>query len=162
MKTLKVKYNKAITLHKTKTITLPLAIDFPIPSKTLVEDEIIMPFEKIKSKGDAIIYCFQYMDANMLEDILEDDSTYDDQSKWHYIENLKRNFQVFSDAGDTYFKCFKGSCNGRSCSKKQTTLGFDFVGNNSKITYTLIVDIVDGKVLDLYECHSGWMKDLKS
>lgn len=142
-------------------INLPLALDRPISSKALVEGEIVMPFENIKSKGDAVIYCFQHMDLELLNDILDDDLTYEDISKPHFLSNLKQKFKAFSDAGDTYLKCFKGSCDGRACSNKKTTVGFDFKGNKSKKTYTLIVDIVDGNVLDLYECHGGWMKDFE-
>ncbi len=87
--------------------------------------------------------------------------TYEDKSKPHFIRNIKQKFQTFSDAGDTFLKCFKGCCNGRGCSNKKTTVGFDFKGNKSKKVYTLIADIVDGNVLDLYECHGGWMKDFE-
>lgn len=152
MKTSTLKIKKRLTSAKNKTIVLPLFLDLAIPAKALVENEIMMPFEKIKSKGDAVIYCFQHMDAVMLNDILEDDLTYEDKSKKHFIRDIKLKFQAFTASGDTYLQCFKGRCDGKSCRNKNTLVGFDFVGNKSKNRFTIIVDSEQGKIINLFEC----------
>jgi hypothetical protein len=146
------KNTKTLTHVKSKTKVLHLAMDCPIQSNALLENEIVMTFENIKSKGDAIIYCFQHMDVGMLNDLLADDLTYEDKSKPHFIKILTQKFQVFSDAGDTYLKCFKGRCNGKSCHNKNTLVGFDFVGNKTKNRITFIVDIDQGNIINLFEC----------
>jgi hypothetical protein len=133
-------------------ITLRLAMDTPISEKALLENEIIMPFEKIKSDADAVLYCFMHMDWRMLNNILDDNLLYEDKSKARYIAKLVQHFYDFKLAGDTYLHCFKGKCNGRNCSNKNTTLGFEFFGNKSKRKYKLIVDFANGRVQDLFAC----------
>lgn len=142
--------------NKVLKVTLPLALDIPISVKALRENEIKMPFEKIKSDADAVLYCFQQMDWCMLEDLLDENIQYEDKSKAMFIAKLKQHFNAYKLAGDTYLHCFKGRCNGRNCSNKNTTLGFDFVGNKSKKRYTLIIDLANGKVQDLFECISDF------
>ncbi len=39
-------------------MVLPVALDRTIPENALVANEIMMPFENVKSKGDAVIYYF--------------------------------------------------------------------------------------------------------
>ena len=143
-------FNKSI--NNALKIALPLALDLPIAEKALLENEIVMPFEKIKSDADAVLYCFIHMDWRMLDNILDDNLLYEDRSKARYIAKLVQHFYDFKLAGDTYLHCFKGKCNGRNCSNKNTTLGFEFFGNKSKRKYKLIVDFANGKVQDLFAC----------
>jgi hypothetical protein len=152
METSFLKNNFTKIQSKAPKIMLPLALDLPIDEKALQENEIVMPFENIKSKGDAIIYCFQQMDVEMLSDLLDDDLTYEDKSKMHFIKGIKLKFQAFTEAGDTYLQCFKGRCDGKSCHNKNTLVGFDFVGNKSKKRFTFIVDLEQGKIINLFEC----------
>ena len=140
--------------YKVLRISLPLAVDMPIQEKALLENEIMMPFEKIKSDADAVLHCFQQMDWQMLDDLLDEDIMYEDISKNMFIAKLRQHFYNFQLAGDTYLHCFKGKCNGRNCSNKKTTLGFEFFGNKSKRKYKLIMDFANGKVQDLFECSS--------
>jgi hypothetical protein len=143
-----------IIQNKALKIALPLALDVPIAEKAFLENEINMPFEKIKSDADAVLYCFQQMDWQMLDDLLDEDIQYEDKSKDMFIAELRQHFYKFQLAGDTYLHCFKGKCNGRNCSNKKTTLGFEFFGNKSKRKYKLIMDFANGKVQDLFECSS--------
>jgi hypothetical protein len=138
--------------NKTLKIALPLALDIPIDEKVLLENEIVMPFEKIKSDADAVLYCFMHMDWRMLDSILDENLQYEDKSKSRYIAKLVQHFYDFKLAGDTYLHCFKGKCNGRKCNNKNTTLGFEFFGNKSKRKYKLIVDFANGKIQDLFAC----------
>ncbi len=105
---------------------------------------------KILTQSDAVLYFLQRLDIEMLNDILDDNRTYQDFIKYLFIQKLNNAIDEFIKNGDTFLQCNKGFCNAEICNYKCT--GYSFIGNNSKNYMDLIIDIKNGKVHDMYEC----------
>lgn len=101
---------------------------------------------------DAVLYFTQRFDSDMLKLILEDYFTYQDYDKKTFLKKLSYVFDIFQDEGNTYLNVYKGKCNSSICSNFNCK-GFSFVGNKSNHYMDLIIEIKDGKVCDIYECH---------
>jgi hypothetical protein len=102
----------------------------------------------IKNQEDAIKHFISKMDTEMLEAILDSKNTYQNMEKDKFLLKLERVFQVFKESGDTYLSDYKGKCN--KCYKEKG--GFTFVGNISKNYVSLIIDTLNGTVIDMFEC----------
>lgn len=106
----------------------------------------------LKTQADAVLYFTQRFDIDMLKLILEDYFTYQDYDKKTFLKKLSYVFDIFQDEGNTYLNVYEGKCNSSICSNFNCK-GFSFVGNKTNHYMDLIIEIKDGKVCDIYECH---------
>lgn len=106
---------------------------------------------RLKTQADAIVYFIQKLDAEMVNDILDDNLTYQEFSKHIFIQKLGHALDEFIRCGDEFLKIFKGSCNEETCNIGLT--GFSFIGNRSKNYMDLLIEINEGRVLDICECN---------
>ncbi len=106
--------------------------------------------DKIETQADAILYFLQRLDIDMVDDILDNNRTYQDFEKPLFIHKLGNAFNKFLEAGDTFLNCYSGFCNSKLCNYR--CRGFSFIGNNSNFYMDLIIDVKDGIVHDMYEC----------
>ena len=110
---------------------------------------------RIDNQPDAFIYFLQRLDVEMVNDIL-DDRTYQGFEKSIFINKLTIAIDEFIDCEDTFLDCYAGSCNSKDCNFN--CAGFKFIGNKSGKYVTLIMDIKEDKIMDIYEC--GNMKTM--
>jgi hypothetical protein len=103
---------------------------------------------ELNSQVKAIKYFFERMDIEMIDAFLSDELTYQDVDKKTFIFELSTVFDRFIDSGDLYLIAFEGACN--SCIKGK--FGYTFVGNKSSNYISIIFDIKDDKIVDLYDC----------
>jgi hypothetical protein len=103
---------------------------------------------ELKNQALAIKYFFERMDIEMIDAFLSDELTYQDVDKKTFIFELSTVFDRFIDSGDSYLIAFEGACN--SCIKGK--FGYTFVGNKSSNYISIIFDIKDHKIIDLYDC----------
>ncbi len=103
---------------------------------------------ELNTQAIAIKYFFEMMDIEMIDAFLSDDYTYQDVLKQKFIHALTKVFDLFMDSGDTKLISFEGTCN--SCVKGK--FGYTFVGNNSFNYISIIFEIKNEKIIDLYEC----------
>lgn len=96
----------------------------------------------------AIQHFIEKMDIEMVNSILDSDKTYQNFEKYLFISKLQQAFESFSKNGDTHLIAVEGTCN--YCDKSKT--GFTFIGNNSNNYMSIILDTIDDKIKDLYEC----------
>jgi hypothetical protein len=104
----------------------------------------------IKTQADAVVYFIQRLDIDMINDILDDNRTYQDMKKNIFIHKLGICFDEFTAAGDTFLHYYGGHCRSKTCNFNCS--GFSFVGNNSKNYLDLIIDTKEGVIQDIYEC----------
>ena len=103
---------------------------------------------KITDQASAIQHFFETMDIEMIEAFLDNDKTYQDWKKSKFITKLTVVFEQFKNFGDSRLSSYPGSCG--ICDKSKS--GFTFVGNISGNYMSIIFDVADGKINDLYEC----------
>jgi len=106
----------------------------------------------LKTHADAVLHFFKLMDIEMINDLLDNNRTYQEFPKDKFILKLDFAFEQFKTAGDTTLLLFAGSCGSQDCSNYKCT-GFSFAGNQSGCFMNLIFDIQNGIVCDIYECH---------
>jgi len=111
-----------------------------------------LPNPKPTTQSEAVIYYIQEMDLEMVELILEEDKTYQDLPKATFIETLGNVFNIFRHNKNTKLVGHPGFCNSDIC-PNACDGGYSFVGNNSKHRMDLIIDVKQGKVLDICQCH---------
>jgi len=112
---------------------------------------------KITNQAEAIRYFIEQMDIEMINAFLDSDKTYQDFEKYMFISKLQKAFDTFTDCGDTYLFSTEGSCN--SCYKNKT--GFTFIGNNSSNYMSIIFDIKNSRIDDLFECTDFKNKEIQ-
>ena len=110
----------------------------------------ILNKKDLSSQADAVIYFLQRLDIEMVNDILEDNRTYQDFEKAIFIHKLGDAFDEFIKFGDAFLNCYSGSCNSKLCNYK--CRGFSFIGNHSGNYLDMIIEIKEGIVQDMYEC----------
>ena len=103
---------------------------------------------KITDQATAIQHFFETMDIEMIEAFLDNDKTYQDWKKSKFINKLNIAFEQFRNVGDSKLTSYPGSCG--ICDKSKT--GFTFIGNKSRNYMSVIFDVSEGKINDLYEC----------
>ena len=103
---------------------------------------------ELDTQVKAIKYFFERMDIEMIDAFLSDELTYQDVDKKTFIYELSAVFDRFIESGDSYLIPFEGACN--SCIKGK--FGYTFVGNESFNYISIIFDIKDDKIVDLYDC----------
>ena len=117
-----------------------------VKSNSCAKHELIS--YELKNQALAIKYFFERMDIEMIDAFLSDEHTYQDADKRTFISELSNVFNRFIDAGDSQLIAFEGACN--SCIKGK--FGYTFVGNKSYNYLSVIFDIKDDKIIDLYDC----------
>jgi hypothetical protein len=65
---------------------------------------------KYKNK-EHILESFQKMDAWRIDDLLDDNKTYQEATKDAFIEKLEAVFLQFKKCGDTFLEIHEGTCN---------------------------------------------------
>ena len=103
---------------------------------------------ELNTQVKAIKYFFERMDIEMIDAFLSHELTYQDVDKKTFIFELSTVFDRFINSGDSYLIAFEGACN--SCIKGK--FGYTFVGNVSSNYLSIIFDIKDDKIVDLYDC----------
>jgi hypothetical protein len=106
----------------------------------------------LRTQLDATLYFLQRFDIEMLKLILEDNFTYQDYDKKTFLRKLSYVFDEFQDKGNNYLNVFEGNCNSSVCTNLNCK-GFSFVGNKTNHHMDLIIEIIDNKVCDIYECY---------
>ena len=107
--------------------------------------------EALLTHIDIVLYYFTLMDVDMINDLLDNDRTYQDFAKDKFILKLDYAFTRFKEMGDDYLTHFSGTCESGICVNANCK-GYSFVGNHSKNNMNLIFDIKNGHVLDIYDC----------
>jgi len=105
---------------------------------------------KLKTQAQAVVHFIEQLDIEMVDTLLDDMLEYQDMDKDIFINKLGDAFNEFIESGDTRLNSTKGLCDSVICNYK--CKGFSFVGNNSGNYMDLIIEIKDGKVIDMYEC----------
>ncbi len=103
---------------------------------------------QLTDQKDAIRHFIEQMDIEMIDQILDDGTTYQDFEKHQFISKLQLTFDQFMELGDTSLISCAGVCD--DCDKGQP--GYTFVGNNSGNYMSIIFETENGEVQDLYEC----------
>ncbi len=107
----------------------------------------------LNTHEEAVKYFISQMDIEMLNDILDNEKTYQDFSKEEFIARLGKSFNNLKDYKNTHLLIFPGYCDHCTCINKGKS-GFIFYGNKSKHYLNLIFDVNDtGRVTDLHECN---------
>ena len=104
---------------------------------------------RIDTQADAVIYFIQRLDVEMVKDIL-DERTYQGFEKSIFINKLGIAIDEFIESGDTFLDSYNGYCNSKDCNFKCS--GLKFIGNKSGKYMSLIIEIKEDKVVDIYEC----------
>ncbi len=103
---------------------------------------------EIKTQEQAIRYFIEKMDIEMIDDILSNKNTYQDFKKHIFIKKLSDLFETFKSSGDTFLITVVGKCN--TCFKGKE--GYTFIGNNSRNYVSILIDVQQGLVKDMFEC----------
>ena len=102
----------------------------------------------IKNQSDAIKHFIEQMDIEMIEAFLDENKTYQDMQKDKFLIKLNGVFDKFKSAGDNFLIPYKGKCN--NCFKDK--IGYTFIGNYSFCYISIIIDIANGTINDMFEC----------
>lgn len=97
-----------------------------------------------------VLYHIQRFDIEMINDLLDDNLTYQNLSKSEFVKRLTDAFNFFKILGDTYLNREEGQCNSVLCNYKKN--GFSFTGDKSTFYINLVFEIESGKIKDIYEC----------
>ncbi len=102
----------------------------------------------IKTQSEAIKYFIEQMDMEMITAFLDSNKTYQDMNKDKFLAKLNHVFEKFKNSGDSYLISYPGKCN--SCYLDKT--GFTYIGNYSFNYISIIIDIENGLITDMFEC----------
>jgi len=114
---------------------------------------------QLQSQAEAVIYFIQKLDIEMVDTLLDNSIEYQDMRKDIFISKFGHAMNEFIEAGDTFLNTSKGFCDSIICNYKCS--GFSFVGNNSGKFIDLIIEIEEGKIVDIYECTEFKTKNTK-
>jgi len=106
--------------------------------------------DSLITQAQTVVRFIQQLDIEMVDSLLDDTLEYQDMRKDIFINKLGHAFNEFIESGDTYLNSTKGFCDSVICNYE--CKGLSFVGNNSGNFIDLIIEIEDGKVIDIYEC----------
>ncbi|HOZ85106.1 MAG TPA: hypothetical protein PK191_06425 [Niabella sp.] len=110
------------------------------------------PNRPLKTQLDAVLYHFQLLDADMIDDLLDESiDTLQNQPRSLFMQHLTLIFDGFKNAGDSYLEAVDGFCNVLSCNYLKK--GFRLVGNKSENWMDLIFDHKDGRVEAIFQCY---------
>lgn len=111
---------------------------------------MINNLSEVKTQAEAVIYFLQRMDADMLNEILDETFTYQEMPKHIFLHKLSVALDDFANGGDTFLNCFSGNCGEEGCNYK--CKGYSFIGNVTSNYMDLIIEVKRDKVVDMYEC----------
>lgn len=101
---------------------------------------------------EAVLWFISRLDWEMVNELLDDERTYQNFPKWEFIAKLRNAFGQFTSQGDTRLLIFSGSCNSCDCSNYKKK-GYIFYGNHTKNHINLIIELDDNEhITDMYEC----------
>lgn len=126
------------------TDSLPNGVQLELPLRFYPNK----PF--LKTQLDAVVYFIQLMDINMIDDLLEDDITYQNLKKSVFLNKLDDAFALFIEGGDTYLVSVYGFCEHIQCHYLKK--GFRFTGNKSRNYMDIIFIQKNGIIEDIFEC----------
>jgi hypothetical protein len=101
-----------------------------------------------KTRLQAIIYFIAQLDADMLDDLLDDDKTYQDFPKHVFMHKLMNAFEKFEQQQQYKLKVYKGWC--RGCSKGCG--GYTFLAENGMFM-DMLFKTSGEEIEDIYECN---------
>jgi hypothetical protein len=104
------------------------------------------------NKKPQIIQAISEMDILRLEELLDDNKTYQDATKQVFIEKVNEVFEKFKEKQDTQLISFSGSCNRESCTNNKGCKGLAFVGNTSNNAMNLIFNESENDFEDIFKC----------
>lgn len=109
----------------------------------------ILKRREIKTHVDAVVHFIQVLDEEMVFDLLDDVSTYQDMPRHIFISKLGEVFDVLEKSGDEFLNASLKIDGVYDGIKVQ---GYSFVGNNSKNYIDLMFEIDhQGYVTDIFE-----------
>lgn len=111
--------------------------------------------EKIKSHLIQVLEAFQNLDYHKLNDLLDDNTYYEDIKKTAFIYKQMQIFKELRKKGDTHLNLSTNICTGCLCSEPV----FVFTGNNSSLKYAIYVQFTEGVITDIFRCseQSDWL-----
>lgn len=89
------------------------------------------------------------MDADYLDELLDDDLEYEDVSKGEFIEKLRSRFIDHLVQGDTELYMDLSTCLGCQCNSPVCK----FIGNNTGEHFALYFELDGEEILDIYHCN---------
>lgn len=104
--------------------------------------------EDVKSYLIEVLHAFQTMDYHRLNDLLENDTYYEDMKKTSFIYHQKGIFSKFQKQGDTHLNLSTNICTGCLCSEPV----FVLTGNVSGSTYAIYIKFIEDEIVDIYRC----------
>ncbi|WP_420378780.1 hypothetical protein [Gilvibacter sp.] len=89
------------------------------------------------------------MNANRLEELLDDDMEYEDLSKWEFIALLRNRFIDHLVKGDNELYMDISTCLGCNCNEPVCK----FIGNQSGEHFALYFELKGDDIADIYHCN---------
>lgn len=104
-----------------------------------------------KSKKEFIISCFEKIDIDTLELLLDSSRTYQEATKEMFLKKLKIAFDRFKSEYNTELKAFRGKCVSKECPNTGCS-GYSFAGNNTDNHLDLIFSETEDDFSDIHDC----------
>lgn len=114
--------------------------------------------EKVKSHLIQVLEAFQNLDYHKLNDLLDDDSYYEDIKKTAFIYKQMQIFKELRKKGDTHLNLSTNICTGCLCSEPV----FVLTGNKSGHKYAIYIQFTQGEITDIFRCseQSDWLNGM--
>ena len=106
---------------------------------------------KLSTQADAILFYFEKLDIEMVDDLLDSDRTYSDLEKPVFVHKLGIAFDKLIEAGDSNLIRRKGVCTGKGCDNIGCP-GYTFLGEKSGLFLDLVIIERDGIIEDIFDC----------
>ncbi|MCG7856701.1 hypothetical protein MD537_06975 [Flavihumibacter sediminis] len=101
---------------------------------------------------DQFLEAFRKLDLLMIDLLLDENLRYQEMPKASFLKKLGLAFAIFRDCGNSQLLAFPSRCTG-TCGSGDDMLNFFFVGDSSPHYMTLIIQVKEGRVADLFECN---------
>lgn len=100
---------------------------------------------------DNVINYIQDMDIVKLDEILDNQTEYQNQPKGKFIKSLNSVFETFKSNNNDKLIKHSGACISDKCANSCKN-GYSFTGNQSKHMLNLIFEVESGIVQNLHDC----------
>ena len=104
--------------------------------------------QETKSYLIQVLDAFQNMDYHKLNELLDEESYYEDMKKTAFIFQQMQIFKELRKKGDTYLNLSTNICTGCLCSEPV----FVLTGNNSSHKYAIYIQFTQGEITDIFRC----------
>lgn len=104
--------------------------------------------QETKSYLIQVLDAFQNLDYHKLNNLLDEESYYEDMKKTAFIYQQMQIFKEFKSKADTYLNLTTNICTGCLCSEPV----FVLTGNNSGHKYAIYIQFTQGEITDIYRC----------